>query len=117
MLASWRAVGMASRPRSCMLFSGNRPKRCRPAPITTTSRMVLSSTKPGRPKALQLLSSHRPEHERDHFVPRFVLADFADDHLYFLVYRHPLRLTVRQHRLDVDSFRQPYLGDDVGRHT
>src|SRR3990170_4552334 len=108
--ASFRAPSAATRASSPTLFSGCRPKGCRPTPrITTRSPMVMP------PSTGSGCILRRTELERHDVVTLAVHARLLDDQLQRHADAGSLRVDVCKNGGNLNPLRQPHLRDDVGR--
>src|SRR3990170_1650424 len=108
--ASFRAARAATRASSPTLFSGCRPKGCRPTPSITTRSPMVTPPSTGSGQALR-----RTKLERHDVVTLAVHAGLLDDQLQRHPDAHGLRIDIGQHCGDVHPLGQPHLGDDVWR--
>src|SRR3990172_9290779 len=107
--ASFRAARAATRASSPTLFSGCRPKGCRPTPRITTRSLMLRPPSTSSGRVLR-----RTELERHDVVTLAVNAGLLDDQLEGHTDAGGLRVDLREDGGDLNPLRQPHLRDDVG---
>src|SRR3972149_7667740 len=108
--ASFRAARAATRASSPTLFSGCRPKGCRPTPRITTRSLLLRP-----PSTSSRCVLRRTELERHDVVTLAVNAGLLDDQLEGHADAGGLRVYLREDGGDLYALRELHLGDDVGR--
>src|SRR3990172_5979072 len=108
--ASFRAARAATSASSPTLFSGCRPKGCRPTPRITTRSLMLRPPSTSSGRVLR-----RTELERHDVVALAVNAGLLDDQLESHADAGGLRVDLREDGGDMYPLRELHLGDHVGR--